>query len=208
MFSVYLGASATQVTVSTEFLKDDACYEYEVLAIEESGNQTLASAAFETGDGCVPVEEEETEGLKAAKILIEHNSTDEDTGFQGFADGDAYNRLTITDPDNVDIVIITSAGGLFDFGLAELFFETSEPENADVPIVDVLSRLPEGTYTFTADIVGGDESTLTATLSHDVPEGPVLTSPENEAEDVDPNNVIVSWEPVTTDLEGDAINIC
>ncbi len=76
-----------------------------------------------------------------------------------------------------------------------------------MPIVDVLNRLPEGTYTFTADIVGGDESTLTATLSHNVPEGPVLTSPENEAEDVDPNNLIVSWEPVTTDLEGDAINI-
>ena len=207
VFSVYLSASTTQVTVSSEFLKDDACYEYEVLAIEESGNQTLASAAFETGDGCVPVEEEETEGLKAAKILIEHNSTDEDTGFQGFADGDAYNRLTITDPDNVDIVIITSAGGLFDFGLAELFFETSEPENADVPIVDVLSRLPEGTYTFTADIVGGDESTLTATLSHDIPEGPVLTNPENEAEDVDPDTVIVSWEPVTTNLDGDAITI-
>ena len=73
--------------------------EYEVLAIEETGNQTLASAAFETGDGCVEVEEEETEGLKAAKILIEHNSTDEDTGFQGFADGEPWNELTITDPE-------------------------------------------------------------------------------------------------------------
>ena len=207
VFSVHLGAGTTQVTISPEFLKDDACYEYEVLAIEESGNQTLASAEFETGEGCEDVEEVETEGLKAAKILIEHNSTDEDTGFQGFIDGDAYNRVTITDPDGVVIVTITSEGGLFDFGLAELFFETSEPENADVSIDDVLNRLPKGTYTFTAELVDGETSTLTATLSHDIPMGPVLTSPENEAEDVDPDNVIVSWEPVTSDLDGDAINI-
>jgi len=207
VFSVYLDAITTQVTVPVGFLKDDACYEFEVLAIEDSGNQTLASGEFETGEGCEPEEEEETEGLTAAKILIEHNSTDEDTGFQGFIDGDAYNRVTITDPDNVDIVTITSEGGLFDFGLAELFFETSEPENADVPIDDVLDRLPEGTYTFTADIVDGEESTLTATLSHDIPMGPVLTSPENEAEDVDPDNTVVSWEPVTTDLDGDPITI-
>jgi hypothetical protein len=65
--------------------------------------------------------------LSDAKLLIEHNSTDEDTGFQGFADGDPWNELTISGPGNVEIVTVTPAGGLFNFGLTELFFETSEP---------------------------------------------------------------------------------
>ncbi|MGH8561092.1 MAG: hypothetical protein ACRES4_03945, partial [Nevskiales bacterium] len=37
--------------------------------------------------------------LEDAKLLIEHNFTDEDTGFQGFADGDPSNELSITGPD-------------------------------------------------------------------------------------------------------------
>jgi hypothetical protein len=32
-------------------------------------------------------------------------------------------------------------------GLTELFFETVEPENADVPIKQMLAKLPEGKYT-------------------------------------------------------------
>jgi hypothetical protein len=48
MFSVYLPATATRVTVPAEFMQGGTDYEYEVLAIEESGNQTLSSAAFAT----------------------------------------------------------------------------------------------------------------------------------------------------------------
>ena len=153
------------------------------------------------------IEEEETEGVKAAKILIEHNATDEDTGFQAFADGDPWNQLTITDPDDTDVVSIIASGGFLDFGLTELFFETSEPENAEVPIDDVLARMPEGTYTFTGDMVDGEESTITGTFTHDIPMGPVLMTPENEAEDVDPENTVVSWQAVTTDLDGDPVTI-
>ena len=135
VMSAYLNSDATSLTVPAEFMKTDGCYEFEVLAIEKSGNQTLASAAFETGEGCEEFEEDDPDGLKDAKFLIEHNSTDEDTGFQGFIDGDPWNEMTITDADGVDIVNIRPAGGLFDFGLTELFFETHEPENADVSIV-------------------------------------------------------------------------
>ena len=98
---------------------------------------------------------------------------------------------------------VTPAGGLFNFGLTELFFETSEPENDEVPIVDVLERLPEGTYSFTGELVGGVQSTVVTTFSHTIPAGPVLTNPADGATDVDPNNLVVSWEAVTTDLDGD-----
>ena len=47
-FSIYLPADATSVTVPPEFMASGTEYEYEVLAIEESGNQTLSAATFET----------------------------------------------------------------------------------------------------------------------------------------------------------------
>ncbi len=209
VFSVYLPSAATSVRVPAEFMRDDACYKFEVLAIEESGNQTLSSAVFKTGDGCQKTEQpvDETPRLTQAKLLIEHNSTDEDTGFQGFADGDPWNELTISGPGSVEIVKVTPAGGLFNFGLTELFFETSEPANEDVPIDEVLARLPEGTYTFRGVMVDGGESTMTATFTHDIPAGPELTSPADGAADVDPANTVVSWEPVTTDIDGGPLNI-
>jgi len=209
VFSVHLPASATRVSVPSEFMRDDACYKYEVLAIEISGNQTLASAAFETGDGCAQPrpEPDRPPRLTQAKLLIEHNATDEDTGFQGFADGDPWNQLTISGPGGVEIVKVSPAGGLFDFGMTELFFETSEPANAEVPIAQVLARLPEGRYSFRGVMVDGRDSTLTATLTHDIPAGPVLRRPADGARDVDAAHTRVSWMPVTRDIDGNPIVI-
>ena len=65
----------------------------------------------------------------------------------------------------------------------------------------MLERLPEGTYSFTGELVGGGQSTVVTTFSHTIPAGPVLTNPADGATDVDPNNLVVSWEAVTTDLD-------
>lgn len=210
LFSIYMPAAASSVTIPQTFFKANACYKYEVLAIESSGNQTLSSAAFETGTGCAAggePPEDDTPVMSAAKLLIEHNATDEDTGFQGFADGDPWNELVITDPDGKQILTVYPENGLFDFGLTELFFETSEPLNDEVPISEVLARLPEGTYTFTGDMVDGDESVLTATFTHTIPAGPELLTPADGSTDVDPDNAIISWEPVTQDINGSAVTI-
>ena len=207
-FSIFLPPTARSVRVPAEFMEDDTCYDWEVLAIEESGNQTLSSARFGTGVGC-PVDPPEVDvppQLTKARILIEHNATDEDTGFQGFADGDPWNLLTITGPAG-RIVSVRPQGGLLDFGLTELFFETAEPENAEVPIAQVLARLPAGTYTFSGTMVDGGVSTRTATLSHQIPQGVVLTAPVNGATDVDPANAVVSWNGVTTSLDGQPVTI-
>jgi hypothetical protein len=209
LFSVHLPASATRVSIPESFFKADGCYKYEVLAIESSGNQTLSSATFETGTGCTGEDppEDHTPALKAAKLLIEHNATDEDTGFQGFADGDPWNELVISNPDGEQILTIHPETGLFDFGLTELFFETSEPPNAEVPISEVLARLPEGTYTFSGDMVDGDESEITAIFSHAIPAGPQLLSPEDGSTEVDAGNTVISWQPVTRDINGSAVTI-
>jgi len=91
--------------------------------------------------------------IAAAKLLIEHNFTDEDTGFQGFADGDPWNELRFRDASGAEIVHARAQGGLLGFGFTELFFETSEPENSKVPLLSVPARLPAGDYTFRGEMV-------------------------------------------------------
>jgi ATP phosphoribosyltransferase len=48
VFNTDVGASVTSVTVPPEFLDPDTEYDFEVLATEVSGNQTLLSSSFTT----------------------------------------------------------------------------------------------------------------------------------------------------------------
>ncbi len=48
VFSVHLPAGTTSVKVPSAFMQHDAEYEFEVLAIEEGGNQTIHAGAFTT----------------------------------------------------------------------------------------------------------------------------------------------------------------
>jgi hypothetical protein len=45
---MYLPASVTEITIPKEFLEPGTNYNWEVLAIEESGNQSLMSSQFST----------------------------------------------------------------------------------------------------------------------------------------------------------------
>jgi hypothetical protein len=47
-FSVHVPASVTSVTVPAEFMQSEADYEFEVLAIETGGNQTISASFFST----------------------------------------------------------------------------------------------------------------------------------------------------------------
>ena len=46
--SMYLPPSVTQITIPRGFLQQSTPYAWEVLAIEQSGNQTLSSGTFRT----------------------------------------------------------------------------------------------------------------------------------------------------------------
>lgn len=142
-----------------------------------------------------------------AKLLIEHNATDEDTGFQMAADGEAWNRLDVLDPDGNPVLSVTARGSIQDLGLTEMFFETQEPENAEVPIPEVLANLPEGDYEFEGISVDGVEMDGVATLTHAIPAGPVILSPD-EGEVVDPGSDLeIDWEHVTETIDGDPVNV-
>src|SRR5688572_1191483 len=66
--------------------------------------------------------------LKDAKLNIEHNATDRDTGFQGFVDSEGWQRLDVTGPAG-EVASFEGRGTLGNLGLTELFFETVEPPN-------------------------------------------------------------------------------
>ena len=85
--------------------------------------------------------------LKEAKLNIEHNAKDNDTGFQGAIDSEGWSKITVTGPDG-KVLDFRGEGELGKLGLTELFFESVEPENADVPISEILKTLPEGNYEF------------------------------------------------------------
>jgi len=143
--------------------------------------------------------------LKEAKLNIEHNATAEDTGFQGFIDSEGRKRLQITGP-NGTVLAFEGRGELGTLGLTELFFETVEPENADVPIEDMLALLPEGEYTIHGPSVEGVPTIGTALLTHDIPAGPVLLSPAKGAT-VPPNNLVMSWNQVAQTITGESVTI-
>ncbi len=143
--------------------------------------------------------------LAQAKFLIEHNATDDDTGYQLFVDGEPWNRLTVEGPGG-GVIEVNALGNMFGFGLTEGFFETNEPPGAVVPLEDVLSLFPEGRYEFEAVSVDGTILRRTATLTHTIPAEPEILSPAEGAV-VDPHNLVVDWNPVEESLTSGRLTI-
>ena len=145
--------------------------------------------------------------LKEAKLNIEHNATDNDTGFPGFIDSEGWQLLDVRGPDG-KVLSFEGHGELGKLGLTELFFESVEPANADVPIEEVLDRLPEGNYEFSGKTMEVGESTGetsgTALLTHDIPAGPELISPTGT---VPTTGVTARWGEVTKTITGEDVNI-
>jgi hypothetical protein len=148
----------------------------------------------------------EPEPLKDVKLIIEHNATAEDTGFQVFLDGEPWNRLNVEAPNGSKLLDVTARGNLKRLGLTEFFFETNEPPNKEVPIEELLARFPEGKYEFEAVAVEGGVMEGAATLTHLIPKGPEILTP-TPGQVVDPDNAVVSWKPVTESITGEPVEI-
>ena len=147
--------------------------------------------------------------LKDAKLNIEHNATDRDTGFQGFVDSEGWRRLTVRGPEG-KVLRFKGLGSLGKLGLTELFFETVEPENADTPIKKMLAKLPEGNYRIAGPAQENGKrvgrTAGKAWLTHDIPEGPRLVSPA-EGATVPTRGVVADWEPVSKTITGKPVRI-
>jgi hypothetical protein len=147
--------------------------------------------------------------LKDAKLNIEHNATDHDTGFQGFIDSEGWQRLDVRGPGG-QVLTFEARGSLAKLGVTELFFETVEPANADVSIDAILAKLPEGRYTIAGPAQENGKSagrtSGTAWLTHDIPAGPKLVSPAEGAR-VPVRGVVARWQPVSKTITGQPVKI-
>jgi hypothetical protein len=147
--------------------------------------------------------------LKDAKLNIEHNATDKDTGFQGFIDSEGWRQLEVRGPSG-DVLAFEGRGSLGQLGLTELFFETVEPENAKVPVDEMLAKLPEGNYTIAGpgqeNGISTGQTSGTAWLTHDIPAGPKLVSPREGAH-VPVRGVVARWRPVTKTITGKPVKV-
>ena len=155
-----------------------------------------AAAAGLSGAAAVAAEGSKTQiPFGQAKILIELNATDEDVGMQILLDGEGWKKVRISDPNGRRIFEVKGKGGVGRTGVTELFFESEEPSLAELPLEEFLARFPEGEYEFSGVTIEGDELAGVATLTHAIPDGPVLVSPEEGAVE-DPAATVVAWEPV------------
>ncbi|MDQ5857105.1 MAG: hypothetical protein M3542_02340 [Acidobacteriota bacterium] len=122
------------------------------------------------------------DGFDIARIYIEYNQSANDLGFHVTLDGEEWTDLKIYDPTGTKIFDLSAKGGYKNLGLTELFFEGAEPNLSEFPLEELLALFPEGEYTFIGKTVDNEKLVSTATLSHDVPDGPdISTAPSPRA---------------------------
>jgi hypothetical protein len=143
--------------------------------------------------------------LPAAKLIIEHNATDEDTGIHGFFDGLDWTKLCVYDPRGLQILEVEPERQLKKQSISGIFFESAEPPNAEVPIEEFLARFPEGQYAVRGRTLDGERITGAAIFTHSIPAGPQIIHPR-DGEEVSASDLVVVWEHVTTTITGRPID--
>ncbi|MBI3900445.1 MAG: hypothetical protein HY308_19485 [Gammaproteobacteria bacterium] len=134
--------------------------------------------------------------LKDARLKIEMNATDGDAGIQVFIDADPWKSMDIYDPNGRLIFRSTTSGRMGRQGGTELFLESAEPDFSELPLASFLERFPQGKYSFKGRGLNGEIYVGSATLTHNLPDGPVLVEPLEGGAPVDSNNAVVKWNPV------------
>jgi hypothetical protein len=127
-----------------------------------------------------------------ARLIVEVNATDGDAGLQIFLDGEPWKQVEVRRPGGGRIIDFETAGVLRGYGLTELFSESSEPRFTEFPLSEFKALFPEGMYTFSGTTIDGTPLTGRASLSHDLPNGPLIVAPE-DGERLSDGRVAVRW---------------
>jgi hypothetical protein len=155
-------------------------------------------------------DDEDDQPFGATTIIIE--LTDNDIELQVFVDGFEWKSLQIFAPNERRIFNLRTKRNIRrQGGLSELFF-ASEPTHYledepdfDGTIEEFLARFPAGQYEFEGQTGNGGELEGEATLTHVLPALPEIIAPVSDGDDpplVDPKNLVIEWEPVTTRFIG------
>lgn len=139
----------------------------------------------------------ETVEFKRAQLRVEINATDGDAGLQIDLDHEPWRSITVRDPNGKKILDVVNQGVLKEYGLTELFSESSEPPFSEFPLAEFQKLFPAGDYTFAGVTIDGLSMMSTVTLTHHFPAGPEVVSPI-EGSTVPADSLVVDWKPVTT----------
>ena len=150
----------------------------------DAGGRTLAK----TPAAPIPFEE--------ADLFIEINATDGDAGLQLNLDGEKWDNIQIINPRGETILDVSGSSRLKGYGLTGLTFESAEPPFTEFPFSKFKARFPVGKYRFKGTTVSGRELVGSDTLTHLIPEQPVIVSPAEDAE-VPTQGLTVEWKTVT-----------
>ena len=107
--------------------------------------------------------------VEEADVLAELNDTDGDLGFHALIDADAWDQLTVSDPNGREILSVRPRRSLALQGMTELFFESAEPEFDELAPAEFFERFPEGRYTISGRTLEGDTLTGAARFSQRMP---------------------------------------
>ena len=160
---------------------------------------------------CIPTAGE-TVSIETAQLYIEHNATDADTGIHGFFDDHGWSELCIYAPDGRQLLAVKPQGQLKKLMMSELFFESMEPPNLELFIIEFFQIFLEGQYEVRGVSLDGKGLVGFATFSHAIPKGPTITAPvlvadeeafkdeedegSTEYTEVSIDNLMIQWQPV------------
>lgn len=143
--------------------------------------------------------------LDEFEVLVEINATDEDAGFQGKIDGEAWTKMRVGNEEGQTIMKVKANKNLKSQGLTEYVWESNEP-TFDTPgfsLEEFLDRFPEGEYHAWGKTLEGDWIVGETELTHNLPAGPVITSGDVYTPGMD---YLLTWDEVTDDYQGGSLD--
>lgn len=173
-------------------------------------NGSASAPAASTEDLCF----EEGKSFEGeARLYIEHNATDRDTGVHGEFDQEGLAEGCLQKPDGSEIMLVDPTNELGDLGINEFFFESREPPNDEYSIADLEADFPEGDYRISGIDFEGTSRVGSAVFTHDIPAPPEITSPKvvdeekGERNELPASGITVRWREVTETLDGKPVDI-
>jgi hypothetical protein len=139
-----------------------------------------------------------------ARLEIEVNATDGDAGVQVFADAEEWKEFQIFQPDGRRILDIKAQGVLRDFGLSELFSESSEPPFTELPFEEFKELFPEGNYRFEGTTIDGSRLESEVPFSHAILDAPTFIQPQDGGT-LPADDAVIRWAPVAGAVDYEVI---